>query len=345
MRGGYVTWWTVAIGVDTHKQWHVAAALDRFGRMKDSVMVPATVAGYQQLRGWAHALGVPAFGIEGCGSYGTGLAGFLADYGEIVFECERPKRRERRGGKNDLVDATLAARRVVGGEGLSTPRGGGGQREQLRMLLLERRGAIRARTAALNQLDAVIVTAPAALRQRLDRVPKRRLVSTTARLRTRPDAVGGVLRRIAQRIQLLTGEIEEIDQILHGMVAAVAPDLLCECGVGPVCAAQLLVSTGNPHRMTSEASFAALAGTSPLDASSGKQRRHRLNRGGDRQLNWALHVIALQRVHHHDQTKAYYQRLLANGKTTKEAKRCIKRALARHFYHRLRELNPSPLTT
>jgi transposase len=189
------------------------------------------------------------------------------------------------------------------------------------------------------------MTAPAELRQRLDGVPKRRLVMTVARLRPRPDGVTQVLRRIARRIQLLSSEITEIDQTLDHLVAATAPDLLTECGVGPVCAAQLLVSSGDPARMTTEASFAALAGTNPLEASSGKQRRHRLNRGGDRQLNWALHVIALQRVHHHDQTKAYYQRLLADGKTTKEAKRCIKRALARHFYHRLRELHPPALTT
>jgi transposase len=339
-----VTWWTVAIGVDTHKQWHVAVALDRLGRVIDSLTVAATMSGYQQLRVWAYGLGVPAFGSEGCGSYGAGLASLLADHGETVFECERPKRRERRGGKNDVVDATLAARRVVTGEGLSRPRGGG-QRERLRMLLLERRGATRARTAALNQLDAVIVTAPPELRQRLDRVPKRRLVSLVARLRPRPDGVTDVLRRIARRIQLLTCEIDEIDQSVQALVAATAPDLLAECGVGPVCAAQLLVSSGDPNRMASEASFAALAGTSPLDASSGKHRRHRLNRGGDRQLNWALHVIALQRVHHHDQTKAYYQRLLADGKTAKEAKRCVKRALARHFYHRLRELQLPALTT
>jgi transposase len=344
MRGGYVTWWTVAIGVDTHKQWHVAVALDRLGRLIDSLTVAATEAGYQQLVGWARGLGEPAFGIEGCGSYGAGLARCLADHGEQVFECERPKRGERRGGKNDLVDATLAARRIVAGEGLSVPRGGG-HREQLRVLLLERRGATRARTAGLNQLDAAIVTAPAELRARLDRVPKRRLVLTAARLQGRSGGMADVLRRIARRIQLLSAEIDEIDRTLDQLVAKAAPSLLAECGVGPVCAAQLLVSSGDPARMATEASFAALAGTSPLDASRGNHRRHRLNRGGDRQLNWALHVIALQRVHHHDQTNAYYQRLLADGKTAKEAKRCIKRALARHFYHRLRELDPLALTT
>lgn len=173
-----MTWWTVAIGVDTHKQWHVAVALDRVGRLIDALTVDATAAGYQQLLVWAHRLGQPAFGIEGCGSYGAGLARFLAGQGEEVWECERPRRGERRGGKNDLVDAALAARRVVSGEGLSLPRGGG--REQLRVLLLERRGAVRARTAALNQLDALIVTAPDDLRRRLTSVGKRRLVGTVA---------------------------------------------------------------------------------------------------------------------------------------------------------------------
>jgi transposase len=339
-----VTGWTVAIGVDTHKQWHVAVALDPLGRLIDSITVDATSAGYRRCLVWARSLGEPAFAIEGCGSYGAGLAGFLADHREPVFECERPRRGERRGGKNDLVDATLAARRIVAGEGLSVPRGGG-KREQLRVLLLERRGATRARTAALNQLDAVIVTLPDDLRRRLTAVPKKHLVETVARLRSRPDGATDALRRIAQRIQLLSQELSEIDLELTRLVSQTAPDLLAECGVGPVCAAQLLVSSGDPRRMASEASFAALGGTSPLDASSGKHQRHRLNRGGDRQLNWALHVIALQRVHYHDQTKTYYQRLLADGKTSKEAKRCIKRALARHFYHRLRDLERAALTT
>ncbi len=337
-------WWTVAIGVDTHKQWHVAVALDRVGGLIGSLTVEATAGGYRQLLAWAHSLGEPAFGIEGCGSYGAGLAVFLADHGEAVFECERPKRGERRGGKNDLVDAKLAARRVVNGQGLSLPRGGG-QREQLRLLLLERRGAIRARTAAINQLDAVIVTLPDELRRRLNGVPKRRLVTTVARLLPREDGTSAVLRRIARRIQLLSQEISDTDHALGLLVGDLAPGLLAECGVGAVCAAQLLVSSGDPRRMTSEASFAALAGTSPIDASSGKQQRHRLNRGGDRQLNWALHVITLQRVHHHAQTRAYYQRLLADGKTSKEAKRCVKRTLARHFYHRLTELRIPALTT
>jgi transposase len=329
--------WTVAIGVDTHKDVHVAVALDGLGARLDSCAVEPTTAGYQRLLAWAVGLGCPAFAVEGCGSYGAGLARFLAAAGVGVFECERPRRGERRRGKNDVIDAALAARRLLSGEGLSVPRGGG-QREQLRLLLLERRGAVRARTAALNQLAAVVVTAPDPLRTQLAPLSKRRLARKAAALRSGPDGLCDVLRRIARRAERLSDEIEEIDRSLSALVAESVPDLLDECGVGAVCAAQLLVSSGDSRRMASEASFAALAGTSPVEASSGKQRRHRLNRGGDRQLNWALHVIALQRVRYHAETASYYQRLLATGKTSREARRCVKRALARHFYHRLRNL-------
>jgi hypothetical protein len=201
-----VTGWTVAIGVDTHKQWHVAVALDRLGRQIDCLTAEATAAGYCQLLGWDWGLGQPVFGVEGCGSYGAGLARFLEDRGVVVYECDRPRRGDRRSGKNDLIDAALAAGRVVTGEGLSLPRGGG-QREQLRILLVDRRGATRARIAALNQLDAVIVTAPDDVRRRLTGVSKRRLVPTAMRLRPRSDGVTDVLRPIACRVETLSQEI------------------------------------------------------------------------------------------------------------------------------------------
>ena len=242
-----MTWWTVAIGVDTHKQWHVAVALDPLGRLIDSRVVEASSAGYRQLLVWARSLGEPAFGIEGCGSYGAGLARFLADHDEAVFECGQPRRGERRGCKNDLVDATLAARRIVSGEGLSVPRGGG-QREHLRVLLLERRGAVRARTAALNQVDAVIVTLPDDLRRRLAAVPKRRLVETVVRLRRRPDGVTEPLRRIARRIQLLNDEIAAIDDELDQLVSHTAPTCLPNAASGrsapPSCSSQAATRGG-----------------------------------------------------------------------------------------------------
>jgi hypothetical protein len=163
-----------------------------------------------------------------------------------------------------------------------------------------------------------------------------------ARQRACSDTTNGVLRRLGRRVERLSQQVAEVER---NLVTELAPDLLAEAGVGPVCAAQLLVSSGDSNRMASEASFAALAGTSPIDSSSGEQQRHRVNRGGDRQLNWALHVIALARIRHHAETATYYERLLATDKTTREARRCVKRALARHFYRRLRELSTIALTT
>ena len=155
-----------------------------------------------------------------------------------------------------------------------------------------------------------------------------------------------VLRRLGRRVEQLSEELAELERTLTVLVAELAPGLLNESGVGPVCRRTAGArSSGDPKRMASEASFAALAGTSPVEASSGKQQRHRLNRGGDRQLNWALHVIALQRIRFHRETAAYYERLLATGKTNREARRCVKRALARHFYRQLRQLPRGALTT
>jgi transposase len=333
--------WTVAVGVDTHKDVHVAVALDALGVQLDSREIATTAAGYRSLLAWAQELGVPAFAVEGTGSYGAGLVRFLEAAGVSVFECERPRRQERRRGKSDLIDAALAARRLLSGERLSRPRGGG-RREDLRLLLLERRGAMQARNAALNQLSALLITAPDRTRERLGALSGERLAHAAARLRPSSEVMNGVLRRLGRRVERLSHEVAEAERALAALVVEVAPALLEECGVGPVCGAQLLVSSGDPRRMKNEASFAALAGTSPVDASSGKQRRHRLNRGGDRQLNWALHVVALQRIRHHAETGAYYQRLLAAGKTTREARRCVKRALARHFYQRLHEIPTLP---
>lgn len=330
--------WTVAIGVDTHKRSHVAVALDRAGKRLGEQDFEASEQGYGELCCWASSLGRCCFAIEGASSYGAGLTRFLSARGLTVFECERPGRRDRRQGKNDSRDALLAARRLVAGEGLSLPRGGG-QREVLRALLLERRGADQARTACLNQLHALVVTSPDSIRARLGGLHDDRLAAACARLRRRNDEepqLVQILRRLGRRALLLSEELAETERQLATTIRTLAPELLSECGVGPICAAQLIVSSGDPSRMRSEASFAALAGTSPLEASSGPRTRHRLNRGGDRQLNSALHRIALNRTRFHPETAAYYNKLLAGGKSKREALRCVKRTLARHFYHLLR---------
>jgi transposase len=336
MGGGYVIDWTVAIGVDTHKDRHTASAFDRLGRPLGRLERAATAAGYLELLEWAESLGEPAFAIEGTASYGAGLARVLVAAGRPVYEVERPKRQEQRQGKSDPLDADRAARRLLAGDGLAELRGGG-QHELLRALLVERRSAQAARTVALNQLQALLVTAPAGLRERLATRRANRLVAACRRLpplASEPQATAliGVLRRLATRIGQLDQELSTIDQTVEQIVNELAPQLLDEYGIGPFCAAQLLVSVGDPRRLRSKASLARLAGVSPLPASSGKTIRHRLNHSGNHQLNYALHVIALHRVRFHPETRAYQQRLLDRGKTKREAMRCIKRAISRHLH-------------
>src|SRR5262249_18083750 len=182
-------------------------------------------------------------------------------------------------------------------------------------------------------------------RSPLGRLSGERLAQAAARLPPRPDVATDALRRLGKRVQRPSREGPEAERALAQLLAEVAPDRLDEYGVGPVCGAQPLVSSDDPSRITSEASFAALAGTSPVEASSGKQRRHRLNRGGDRQLNWALHAVALQRIRHHLQTSAYHQRLPTTGKTPRKHAAASKRALPRHLYPRPPKTPKLPLPT
>jgi transposase len=324
----------VAIGIDTHRDAHVAVAVDRVGRRLGWLEFRVDERGFEQLRRFARSLGQPAFAIEGTGSYGASLARALLADGFAVFECERPQRR-RRKDKNDLIDAELAARRLLASEPLSLPRGGH-EREQLRLLLVERRSAQHARQQARNQLKAAIVTLDPALRTRLERRPPATLVRSNLLQRQHL----APLRRLAKRIVLLERELAETDRELHELTRALCPQLLRQPGVGPLCAAQVLVSAADPHRIRTEPAFAALAGVSPIEASSGPIKRHRLNRSGDRQLNWALHMTALNRIRYHPETRDYYQRQLDRGKTKREAIRIIKRALARRLYHTLTAPTP-----
>jgi transposase len=331
--------WTVAVGVDTHKRSHAVVALDRLGRELGRRQVAASSPGYLELLEWARSFGEPAFAIEGTGSYGAGLTRLLLAAGLVVYEVERPRRQERRRGKTDLLDAERAARKLLAEDGLAIPRAAAGaERELLRALLVERASAERARTAVLNQLQALVVTAPPQLRERLGQLHGKQL-SERARLLRGSDPLAPLLRRLGQRAARLAEELELVDDDLSAILNELAPELLDEYGVGPFSGAQLIVSTADPTRMRSEPSFASLSGTSPIPASSGQTQRHRLNPGGDRQLNRALHVIALTRIRGHSETRAYYQRLLDRGKSKREALRCIKRVLARRFY-RLLTANP-----
>ena len=337
----------VTVGVDTHKDTHVAAARDQLGRRLGTTQVPTSSAGYAQLLSWAHALGeVVAWGVEGTGSYGAGLARFLAAHGQRVVEVTRPDRQaRRRRGKSDAVDADAAARAVQAGEATGVPKAQDGVVEMLRALRAARQTAVKARTQAINALKGLLVTAPAELREQLGGLPTGGLVGAAAELEvgtlTTPTAATKLaLRGLAQRYQHLDAEIALLTEQLDALTARHAPKLRDLHGVGPDCAAALLIAAGdNPRRLHSEAAFAALCGTSPVEASSGKTRRHRLNRGGDRQANAALHRVVVVRLRWHQPTRDYATRRTTQGKTSKEILRCLKRYVAREVFAVLRQID------
>jgi transposase len=335
------------VGVDTHRDEHVLAVVTApAGVVVASRAIGADGRGYREALHFAGqvAAGRRVWAIEGSGSYGAGLARFLDEHGEAVLEISRTPRTERRlAGKDDSLDAVRIARAALASEKLALPRIGE-RREALRLLLVARRSAVDVRREALTQLRAVIVTAPESLRDDLRRLPLGKLLDRCSRLR-RTGAVDElatrlVLRSLARRIQAATVEAAELEREIHAHVRALAPALLDEPGVGPIVAAQLIVAWSHPGRLRSEACFARLAGVAPVPASSGKTTRHRLSRGGDRQLNRALHTIVLHRRQHDPTTRDYIARRVSEGKSTRDATRLLKRYLARHLY-RLLEQQPA----
>jgi transposase len=337
------------IGVDTHRDTLAAAAVTSLGGVLAQTTTSADAAGYQQLLGFAAAYlpGRRCWAVEGAGSFGAGLTVFMQQHGERVVEVGRPKRpASRSGAKSDALDAVRAAREALGHDRLATPRRRG-EREALRALLTTRRSATTARVAAIGQLKALIVGAPEELRAELRGRSTRNQINACASLRERPtrslehQATVHALRVTAQRIQFLTAEADQLQADLTVLVRAVAPWLLEVPGVGPLSAAQVLVSWSHAGRFRSEAAFAALAGTNPIPASSGQVTRYRLNRGGDRQLNRALHTIVLVRLRTDPDTRTYMARRTADGKSRRDVKRCLRRIIARQLF-RLLERNDQP---
>jgi transposase len=338
------------IGVDTHRDAHVWAVLVAgTGAIVAEGSVSADARGYRQALTIVadRAPSCRVWAVEGTGSYGAGLARYLADHGERLIEVERPVRAgDRSRLKSDSLDAVRAARSALGLTKLATPRQHG-RRESLRALQTTREGAIAARTQALNQLRALIVVCPEPLRSELRTLSQARLIARCTRLR--PSAHAGdeqrgtllALRTLALRLLVLTNEAKELEREIHTLVVELAPQLLTEPGVGPISAAQLLISWSHPGRLRNEAAFARLAGAAPIPASSGQTIRYRLDRGGDRKLNRALQTIILTRRRQHPATIAYIDRRRAEGKTSRDSVRCLKRYLARHLY-RLLEAQPAP---
>ena len=330
----------VTVGVDTHRDVHVAVALDQLGRRLDQLELATTRAGYERLLAWAQRLGVvEAVGVEGTGCYGAGLARHLRGQGVPVVEVMRPNRQtRRRKGKSDPNDAEAAARAVLSAEAGGSPKAGDDLVEMIRVLRVARGSALKARTQAINALRSLLVTAPPELRDQLRALSTSRLVSKAAQLRPgqldRPLSASKLaLRHLACRCQTLEAEISSLDSQLVELTATACPQLIGAFGVGVDTAGALLVAAGdNPDRLHTEAAFAMLCGCSPIPASSGKTNRHRLNRGGNRQANAALYRIVLVRLRYHQPTKDYLERRTHEGKSKREIIRCLKRYVTREVY-------------
>lgn len=334
-------------GVDCHQQTHHAVLLDEDGRRLGDRAFAATSSGYRQLLQWLQQFGrIDRVGVESTASYGAGLTRHLLGAGIRVIEVNQTHRELRhRHGKTDAIDAEGAARRVLSGEATTLPKDTTGSVEAIRQLRVVRASAVKARTAALEQLGDLLTTAPAALRERVaPRASLHRRALACARLR--PDvarlhqpleAAKVALRSLAQRIVALDAEIASFDAHLERLLRTLVPRTLGLLGVGSVTAAQLLITLGqNAARIGDEAAFAHLCGVAPIPASSGKTNRHRLNSGGDRQANAALYLIAVCRLRYCERTRAYAARRTAEGRSKREIVRCLKRYIAREVYHCLR---------
>jgi transposase len=340
----------VVIGVDTHKHTHTAGVVTAAtGAAIDDLTVDTDPDGYAALVELADGhSGLRAWAIEGTGGYGAGLARYLAERGEWVIELDRPNRPARRNGaKSDPLDAIRAAREALARPHLALPRSDG-ERMALAVRLAARRSAVEGSRIAQQQLHALVIAAPETLRGRLRNKTTMQMVKVCARLRvdarwdvtTRHTAA--VLRDLAHRIAALNAEANQHEKAVLELVRSWRPDLLELRGVGPIVAAVVLCAWSHPSRVRSEAAFAMLAGAAPIPASSGQTVRYRLNRCGDRQLNRALHTVALSRLRYDPDTRAYAERRRAEGKTDREIRRCLKRYIARQLYRQLENPPSTP---
>ena len=329
------------IGVDTHRDTNTAQVVGaKTGAIGSHATTETNQLGYRRMLAFAeeHAPAPRVWAIESTGSYGSGLTAYLQERGERVVEIDRPRRPARRNGaKSDELDALRAAREALARKHLAEPRGRG-EREAIRLALRARDNAVRSRSVAICHLKSVIVSAPEGLRTSLRQTASHELIGRCSRLRSAPShsveqaMTVRVLRLTARRILALEAEAAELEAELTQLVGAVCPQLLAVKGVGAISAAELINSWSHQGRVHSEAAFAMLAGAAPIPASSGQTVRHRLNRSGDRQLNRALHTIALTRIKHDPETRAYAERRREEGKTPREIKRCLKRYLARRLF-------------
>jgi transposase len=334
----------VAGGVDTHLDAHVAAALDANGGVLGVASFPTTTAGFAGLTDWLCGFGrVAKVGVEGTGAYGAGLARYLRSQGLTVIEVDRTNRQlRRRAGKSDPIDAIEAARAALSGRATGIAKHGDGNVEAIRALLIAQRSSRQARARCLNQIRHLGFTAPDSLREQFRDVAKAHLARQAAALRPRANsdpvtyATKLAMRTLARRALAISDDMNDLDMVLAQLVTQTAPELLACHGVGIDTAAILLVAAGdNPERIRNEAAWANLCGVAPLEASSGKHRRHRLSRAGNRQANHALWRIVFTRMGSDPRTRIYVERRTEEGLSKPEIMRVLKRYVARETYRLL----------
>lgn len=330
----------VILGVDTHLDVHVGAVIDQAGKLLGTKSASANSIGYRDLFNWASSFGfVGKAGIEGTGTYGAGLCRLLTDSGVKVFEVNRPDRALRRlQGKSDPTDAECAAKSVLSGKSTSIPKKQSGACEAMRITSVARRSAVKAKTQSINQIRGLLVSAPQGIREKLWCTKAKDCVDACLKIKSLGDttllqAMTVTLKLLAKRWLMLSKELNQLDRQLEKLTQKHASQLRSRFGVGPQTAAILLSVAGdNPERLKNESALASLCGVNPLPASSGKTIRHRLNRGGSRTANNALWTIAMVRMRSDPRTQSYVNRRTAEGLTTKEIQRCLKRYIVRELF-------------
>ncbi len=338
------------VGIDSHKDTLAVAVVDEVGRQVATTEVANTREGFERLVGWLARHRPERVGIEGSGGHGRQVALRLLEASYEVVDVPpqltaRERRRQRTPSKSDIADATNIARVVLREEDLPTVRPDG-ELEDLRVLIHYRRELVAERTRLASRLHADLEQLHPGYHHRIGRLTTLRNLDRARRLLTGdPQPRATVARQRVARLKQLNRQITDLTGEITQRARRLNTTLVAIPGVGDLTAAELLAEIGDITRYRTRAQFAMANGTAPIPASSGRTQRHRLNRGGNRHLNRIIHLIALTQISHHPPARVYYQRKQAEGKTRREAIRCLKRHISDRIYRTLRDTHPRPALT
>jgi transposase len=339
MKGGQVL--VVNFGADTHKAWLELAAVDEPGRRIAARRFANDETGCVEALEWIRSFGGKrVIGVEGSGLYGAALTRILIEAGEDVREVpallvhgERKKRHSQ--GKSDRVDAFSVAKVVATGEGLCALKFSK-LHEELKLLVDERKSLVRMKTQLINQIHCDLVILHPGYEKQLPRLNRRvHLAKARTLLEGETSVRQGLALHRLDEIDRTLSRIAALEKTIKEKVVASGTTLHRQCGLSYLLAATILGEVGHPSRVGSEGAFAMLNGTAPVEASSGKVQHHRLNRRGNRQLNYAIHTVALVRARSDERSRAFMSKKRQEGKSYKDAMRCLKRHVSNDVYRRL----------